>query len=140
MKSWAALVDYVDYEYAYKKLFAGCGRWASAGSVAVSSSVKPRYWSVREVKFGEEWAGYETLHWVVELRNERTGEVFYLDGWTAAKKARPVGSATRPDNMKIAHALPTYADLYGKWGPISGQTACIGARNLCSPGTCEAKR
>lgn len=137
---WAALVDATDYEYAARELLAGCGRWAALGSSFVAQKSKPRYWSVREVKFGEVWHGYELLHWVVELRNERTGETFYLDGWNAAKKARPTQVIRAdPQKMKDANAVRGYAELYGQWGEVTGELPCVAPHHLCNPGSCGRK-
>jgi len=138
---WGFVLDSFD-ENAYdeKTLMAGCGRWA--GAVAASTGeAKPKYWEIREAQYGK-GSGRPGYHWVVELRNARTGEVFLLDGYEASKSGRNMLGSNMTDSSKVRRAggIRTPAAVVKQWGARNGGSGCQNPfGTLCDGSGCAQK-
>lgn len=138
---WGFVLDaFDDQAYDEKTLMAGCGRWA--GEVASSAQeAKPKYWEIREAQYGK-GSGRPGYHWVVEMRNTRTGETFLLDGYEASKSGRNwLGSnMSDPSKVRRAGGIRTPAAVVKQWGARNGSYGCQNQfGTLCDGSGCAKK-
>lgn len=138
--AWAVIADSnlgLDFG---SRVLAGCGMWASEGSTALMDE-PIRYWTMREVKFGDGALVGDGFHWVVELRNTRTGETVYLDGWNAASKARSWeiwrGAEAAPKRMRRKDMVRNGVELQREWGALVGGYGCLNTTVLCDADGCR---